>query len=483
MKKSLFLLAIAAVLNLCLISCGKENGTEDKTIFTITFDCQGGAPVPASQTIEKGGFVSEPSEEPTLDGQVFAGWYTQSGLKFNFTSTPVTKDIVLVAHYWQGPKKYIVINDYDWSYLEKAIYSHFGDSNGYDVAVGQGLLFYIFQRPLETHKETLKKHLQLSEQYNVPVLVQLDPITFWDGVPELWNWFDPAGQGYSDANRENVEWTSWSSADAVKLGWLNWGSQIRLKPMANLFSPAYQAAVKERMDAMISIVENWYNNLPAIKKHLLIGIKITGELGVGVNNWYYTNGNDLYGKSESNDPTSGINMNNKPSRSNGAVSAIGYAGCKYAGIKSSGLLTGDDIAELEHRFTLFVSELARKHSIPREKIFAHAGGVGNDLDACINDLVCPSWSFYGADASDGKNATYCLNLLKNSDAPNWGVAEWAISASASADTWAKSIRSSLSIDRCYFLSIYTNVIGNNNGTSVNTNAVQGILQIQQHDKY
>ena len=454
MKKSLFLLAIAAVLNLCLISCGKENGTEDKTIFTITFDCQGGAPVPASQTIEKGGFVSEPSEEPTLDGQVFAGWYTQSGLKFNFTSTPVTKDIVLVAHYWQGPKKYIVINDYDWSYLEKAIYSHFGDSNGYDVAVGQGLLFYLLHRPLETHKETLKKHLQLSEQYNVPVLVQLDPITFWDGVPELWNWFDPAGQGYSDANRENVEWTSWSSADAVKLGWLNWGSQIRLKPMANLFSPAYQAAVKERMDAMISIVENWYNNLPAIKKHLLIGIKITGELGVGVN-----------------------------TRSNGAVSAIGYAGCKYAGIKSSGLLTGDDIAELEHRFTLFVSELARKHSIPREKIFAHAGGVGNDLDACINDLVCPSWSFYGADASDGKNATYCLNLLKNSDAPNWGVAEWAISASASADTWAKSIRSSLSIDRCYFLSIYTNVIGNNNGTSVNTNAVQGILQIQQHDKY
>ena len=483
MKYKLISFLLIPVILLGFASCNGTGEDDSKTYFTISFDTQGGTPVPESQSVEKGNFAAEPAVVPEIDGRVFVGWFTQNGLKFNFQSTPITKDFVLVAHYWDGPKKYIVINDYDWSFLEQAIYSHFGDSNGCDVAVGQGLLFYIFERPLETHKEALKKHLQLSEQYNIPVLVQLDPITFWDNVPELWNWFDTSITGYNDANRENVEWTSWSSADAVKLGWLNWGSQIRLRPMANLFSPAYQAAVKERMTALISIVTNWYEGLPSTKKHLLIGVKITGELGVGVNNWYYTGGNDLYGLNASNDPRSGINMNNKPSRSNGEVSAIGYAGCKYAGIKSSGALTGADIAELEHRFTLFVSEIARKQGLPREKVFAHAGGVGNDLDACINDLVCPSWSFYGADASDGKNATYCLNLLKNSDAPNWGVAEWAISASASADTWATSIRNSLSIDRCYFLSVYTNVIGNNNGTTVNTNAVQGILQIQQHDKY
>ena len=480
-SKLLFILAF--VLLLGLVSCNGTDIEDDNIYFTIYFDTQGGTPTPDTQSVEKGAFAAEPAIEPSLDGRVFVGWFTQNGLKFNFQSTPITKDFVLVAHYWDGPKKYIVINDYDWTYSEKAIYAHFGDSKGCDVAVGEGLLYYIFERPLETHMESLKKHLQLSEQYNVPVLVQLDPITFWDSVPELWNWFDPSMAGYNDANRENVEWTSWSSADAVKIGWLNWGSQCRLRPMANLFSPAYQAAVKERMDALITIVTSWYESLPAAKKHLLIGVKITGELGVGVNNWYYTNGNDLYNKSASNDPTSGINMYNKPSRSNGAVSAIGYAGCKYAGIKSSGALTGEDIAELEHRFTLFVSELARKHNLPRDKVFAHAGGVDNDLDACINDLVCPSWSFYGADASDGKNATYCLNLIKNSDAPHWAVAEWAISATASADTWAQSIRNSLSIDRCYFLSIYTNVIGNNNGSTVNQNAVQGILQIQQHDKY
>ncbi len=464
---------------LLLAGCNAP-ASDEAASFTITFDARGGAPAPAPQTIARGGYVTEPAEEPVLGSGIFSGWYTQTGLKFNFKSTPVTKDMTLVARYWEGPKKYFVINDYDWSYLEKAIASYFGSSVGRDVAVGQGLLFYIFQRPLETHVTTLKRHLELAVQYDVPVLVQLDPITFWDGVPELWNWFDPGQPGYDPDNRENVEWTSWSSDDAVKIGWLNWGSQIRLKPMANLFSPAYQKAVRERMEAMIGAVDEWYKTLPETKKYLLIGVKITGELGVGVNNWYYTGGNDLYDQSADKDPRSGINMNNKPSRSNGEVSTIGYAGCKYAGIKTSGTLDGNDIAKLEAKFTYFVSQIATGFDIPREKIFAHAGGVGNDLDACVNDLVCPSWSFYGADATHPENAPM-IDLFRHSTAPHWGVAEWAISGSA--DAWASAIRNAFGIEGCYFLSAYTNVIGNNNGTTVNQNAVQGVLEVIQHDKF
>ena len=234
---------------------------------------------------------------------------------------------------------------------------------------------------------------------------------------------------------------------------------------------------KEKATKSIKIVSNWYESLPSEKKYLLIGVKITGELGVGVNNWYYTGGNDLYGKDDSNDPTSGINMYNKPSRSNGDVSAIGYAGVKSAGIKTSGTLTGNDIAELERLFTLYVSDIADDYAIPREKIFAHAGGVDTDLAACINEKCCPSWSFYGSDATNAKNATECMNLLKTSTAPNWGIAEWAISSSNSSD-WADAIRNAFNIDRCYFLSIYTNVIGNNNGSTVNSAAVAGIQAIQ-----
>ena len=81
-----------------------------------------------------------------------------------------------------------------------------------------------------------------------------------------------------------------------------------------------------------------------------------------------------------------------------------------ARIKSAGTLTGEDIAELERKFTLFVSDIA-DDSIPREKIFAHAGDQITIL-MHINDKVCPSWSFYGSDAINAKNATYCMNLIR-----------------------------------------------------------------------
>ena len=63
----------------------------------------------------------------------------------------------------------------------------------------------------------------------------------------------------------------------------------------------------------------------------------------------------------------------------------------------------------------------------------------------------------------------------------WGVAEWAISGNAAR--WAESIRSALSIEGCYFLSAYCNVIGNNNGTTVNQEAVRGIKAICQDDSW
>lgn len=467
-----------------LLSCNKAEGPDSGQTdgFTITFETNGGLPVPEPQVVKKGGFVEEPAVVPEKEGTTFSGWYTSTGLKYSFKSTPVSKDMTLYAKYWAGPKKYVFINDYDWSYLESAVRGTFGTSVGNDLAIGQSVLFYIFERPLEKHLTTLKKHLVEAELQEIPLLIQLDPVTFWDGVPELWNWFDKGIAGFDDANRENVEWTSWSSEDAVKIGWLNWGSQIRLKPMTNLFSPKYQAAVRERMTAMLGTVANWYKALPDNKKYLLGGVKITGELCVGLNNWYYTGGNDLYDRPKEDDPTTGLNMWNKPSRSAvgagqpGAISTIGYAGVKSAGIKTEGTITPSDIEELSRRFTLFVSDIALEYGFPRDKVFAHAGGADGDLSVCCNDKVCPSWSLYYSEAMDPQvNSPYCMNLIKKSDAPAWGAAEWAISGSASE--WAQALRNTLGVDRCRFVSIYTNVIGNNNGSSINDAAVQGIREV------
>lgn len=467
-------LIVFALLAGGLAACGSAKLNND--YFNVAFETFGGTPIPRTQKIRNGSFAHQPKEAPTLDGSTAVAWYTQSGLKFNFDSNPITEDITLYAKYWNGPEKYVIVNDYAKKFDEKIISEQFGSPEGRKVAVGEGVLIYIFQRPEEETLKFIRKHCSMSEYYDVPLLFELDPITFWDGVPELWNWFDKGGKGYNPENKENVEWYGWSSERAVKLGWLNWGSQIRLKPMCNLFSPRYQSAVKARMSTILSAIKQWYESLPPSKKYLLAGIKITGELAVGVNNWYYENGNQLYPQTASSDPKTGIDIYNKPSRSKGDVATIGYAGVKYAGIKSEGELTGDDIALLEKKFTLWLSEYVDTFGFGRELIFAHAGGVGNDLEACINPLVCPSWSFYGADAADVTNSTECMELLRHSDAPYWGVAEWAI-GSSNPSAWEKAILSAFNIEGCRFFSMFCNVIGNNNGTTLNPPAIEGIKRV------
>ncbi len=62
-------------------------------------------------------------------------------------------------------------------------------------------MFYVFERDMNTFVNSLQTWLSECEKYGVPLLIELDPITFWDNVPELWNWFDPNLPGYSDANR------------------------------------------------------------------------------------------------------------------------------------------------------------------------------------------------------------------------------------------------------------------------------------------
>jgi hypothetical protein len=274
-----------------------------------------------------------------------------------------------------------------------------------------------------------------------------------------------------------VEWTSWSPDDAVKLGWLNWGRQIRLNPMPNLMSPAYRKAVADEMTHLIAIVAQWYQNLPGEKKYLFGGIKVTGEMFIGVNNWYYPNGNSYIDKDPVNDPQTGINVFDLPGR---GVQTIGYAALKTAGIKTSGNITGDDIAELARRHSEIVSKLCADLGIPRDHIFSHAAGHGKDLDACINQYACPAWSFYGQDATNPAGFTEALDRLKTSDAPYFGIAEWSVGDSQDPTKWKNAISNGLSITRCRYLSVYANVVGNDYfNTNPNTYAVQGIKAVQE----
>lgn len=378
----------------------------------------------------------------------------------------------------KAPDHYFFLNDECDKFDYPQISTAFGPQSGKKVAVGNAILIYMFSRPMEQFKELLDRHFSMAEEYDIHILVELDPITFWQDVPELWNWWDPTKPGYDPKNKENVEWTSWSSEDAVKVGWLNWGRQIRLLPMPNLFSPAYQAAVKDRMDQFMTWTADWYKSLPKSKKYLLGGVKITGELGFGVNNWYYPGGNSYYDKPEEEDPKGGIRVDEMPSR---GVGQIGYAALKYSGIRSEGEITPADIYSLEKEYARFVADIAQGYGFPRGMLFSHSGGAGDDLAAAVQPNSCPTWSFYWAEAADPSLTPQVSKYLKMSDAPYWGCSEWNIGDKPKED-WTEALRNCYSIPGCRFISLfnYGTIFSKDQDGNlvVNDAAVEALKEIQ-----
>ena len=98
-KKKIATLALALGA-LCMTACGGGSKGDGKTYFTVTFDADGGTPVPAPQKVEKGGKVVEP-EKPTKSDEVkgeykFVEWRNGSST-WSFKNSKVNKDITLTA--------------------------------------------------------------------------------------------------------------------------------------------------------------------------------------------------------------------------------------------------------------------------------------------------------------------------------------------------------------------------------------------------
>src|SRR3546814_9853285 len=76
------------------------------------------------------------------------------------------------------------------------------------------------------------------------------------------------------------------------------------------------------LNHLIPIILDWWQQLPAHKKHLLVGIQLGVEISIGANNWYYPNGNDLLDEPASEDPRYGLSHDELPGR---GAQPIGYA--------------------------------------------------------------------------------------------------------------------------------------------------------------
>jgi hypothetical protein len=329
----------------------------------------------------------------------------------------------------------------------------FTNSGEQTIAVGVGAIFSYLRASSASVEQALREFLRLSELHNLPIVVQLDGEQWWEARPDLWNWWDETKPGFNPSNRFNVEWSGWQPADAVRIAWRNWGRIIRVLPPPNLMSPAYRAACQTEMNRLVPVILAWWRGLPAAKRGLLIGIKVGWESSIGVNAWYYPDGNRLADQPVSNDPTNGVKGSLVPAR---GVAQIGYAAVKTAGLRAEGDITEADLAEVVRRHLAELSRDAAKLGVPREKLFTHVGGwKENELlyAAAVNPFSCPGWSFY-RHAADPRQDVGVQTALSHSDAPAWAAVEWLYRGPNEIEPWGRALENVFGDPRCRFLCLY-----------------------------
>jgi len=342
---------------------------------------------------------------------------------------------------------------------------------GARIRIGTGFIFSYLYSKYGKAAENLPRFLHLALETDMPVLVELDGELVWHDRPDLWNWWDPSRPGYDPANAENVEWTGWGPEHAIKVCWRNWGCQHRVLPAPNLMSPRYRQAVREGQRQLVDITLAWWKDLPPSKKHLFIGIKVGHESSIGVNAWHYPDGNDLWGRPESEDPVSGLKPEEVPAR---GVVQTGYAAVKAAGIRSEGAITEADIAEVVRRHLRDLCSEAAGAGVPRQKLFTHGAAWKEEellYGAAVNEFSCPGWSFY-KHAGDPRKDKGAQRELKRSDAPYWGAVEWLYQGPREVGPWRQALTNTLADGRCRLLSIY-----NWEGIRESKNVLEAIRQV------
>jgi Listeria/Bacterioides repeat len=89
--------------------------TEVTTPYTVTFDADGGLPIPSSQPVQHSGFITEPTQNPVKVGHDFVQWVENpSDLRaFDFNNTRVTSDLTIYAQYESNSAQHTVKFDTD----------------------------------------------------------------------------------------------------------------------------------------------------------------------------------------------------------------------------------------------------------------------------------------------------------------------------------------------------------------------------------
>lgn len=319
--------------------------------------------------------------------------------------------------------------------------------------IGVGVIVSYFSGSREESLRFLRESLRLAAAHEVAIVVQLDGEQWWQGRPDLWNWWDPNQAGFNPDNVHNVEWTGWGPEHAVKIAWRNWGSQIRVLPPPNLMSPQYRSACHAEMKPLLEEVIRWKQSLQPEQSHLFIGVKVGWESSIGVNAYHYPRGNELLDNEPAEDPVQKVQDAQVPDR---GFQPIGFAAVTTAGLASSGELQEAHLTEVVRRHLADLSAVVHKAGLPRRQSFVHCGGwaQGETLYiAALNADSCPGWSFYKF-AADPQQDETVMAVLRQSEAPYWAAVEWYPHGAKTANEWSAALEATLSIDRCRYVGVY-----------------------------
>ena len=101
-------------------------------LFTVTFDTDGGSAVSA-QTVKYNMTANKPSQDPTKEGAIFAGWYKEKTFKneFDFLK-PITAETTIYAK-WKANPVTKGLNISERSYSNGRFYGKVTDSDGVAV--------------------------------------------------------------------------------------------------------------------------------------------------------------------------------------------------------------------------------------------------------------------------------------------------------------------------------------------------------------
>lgn len=324
------------------------------------------------------------------------------------------------------------------------------------LQLGISFNFDYLHYDLDSVGKSLEMFMALSQAARVPILINIDGVNWWGGRPDLWNWWDPDKAGYNPENRKNVEWTGWHDSLAIKIAWRNWGNQLRVLPPPNLSSPKVIAAHINALQKLIPRVVKWYQALPEDQKYLLGGVKVGWEASIGVNAYYYKEGNRYFEQlpdDNSLDPKESFRAEGGLF---GGLTPLGYAAVKTAGIKQQGKITRRDITEVVHDFLDTLSHTVHHIGLPKNKIYTHQGGTFKPWDkhlsfsAAANNYSRPGWSFYNTDPATAGDLNDVLDRRENTA---WAAVEWWWPGSDKME-WVYNLKSTLKFRNCRFLTVY-----------------------------